>query len=116
MLTENQVEHFQLFQITIDSLDQMLDSTDLDRSKLDQTLRSLQKFFQKEIQPIQSDDYQTHSVLVEVNKQMRLLSVDAMFLQTARQTETIANRIGQIRDRIKLLANYCTAILATEPD
>lgn len=116
MLTENQVEHFQSFQITINSLKQILDSTDLDRSELGQKLRSLQKFFQREIQPIQSDDYQTHSVLVEVNKQMRLLGMDAMFLQTARQTETIANRVGQIRDRIQLLTNYCTVILGTRPD
>lgn len=116
MLTENQVEQFQLFQTTIDALDQALHSPSFDRVEIHQKLRSLQKIFQAQIHPIQSDDYQTHSILVEVNKQMRLLNVDATYLQAARQVETIEQRVGQIRDRMKLLLNYCTVILGTQPD
>lgn len=110
MLTENQVPKVELFQKMIADLDTE------NHSELGQKLRSLQKFFQTEIQPIQSDDYPLHSVLVEINKQMRLLSMDATFLQAARQAETIQTRIGQIRDRIKLLTQYCAVILATKPD
>ncbi|MBW4443256.1 MAG: heterocyst frequency control protein PatD [Plectolyngbya sp. WJT66-NPBG17] len=116
MLTENQVQQFRLLQTTIDSLDQALNSTRFDQSEINQKIRSLQKFFREEIQPIQSDEYQTHSVLVEINKQMRLLTIDGTFLQTARQAETIENRAGQIRDRIKLLTNYCAVILGTRTD
>ncbi|MER3477920.1 MAG: hypothetical protein C4287_17360, partial [Leptolyngbya sp. ERB_1_2] len=111
MLTENQVHCFQSFQTAIAQLDQTINSDLLDRVELHQKIRSLQNLFQTEIQPIQTDDYQTHSVLVEINKQMRLLSMDGMFLQTARQVETIRTRIEQIRDRIKLLTNYCIVIL-----
>ncbi|BAU10175.1 hypothetical protein LEP3755_06550 [Leptolyngbya sp. NIES-3755] len=110
MLTENQVQTVELFQKMIADLDFT------DRIELHQKIRSLQKFFQDEIQSIQSDEYQVHSVLVEINKQMRLLSMDGMFLQTARQANTIETRVKQIRDRIKLLAQYCLVILGTEPD
>jgi len=116
MLTENQVHCFQSFQTMIAELDRTLGSAALDRVAFHQKIRSLENLFQTEIQPIQADDYQTHSVLVEINKQMRLLNMDGMFLQTARQVETIETRIGQIRDRLKLLTNYCTVILETLPD
>ncbi|MBE9009114.1 heterocyst frequency control protein PatD [Pseudanabaenaceae cyanobacterium LEGE 13415] len=85
-----------------------------DQVELHQKIRSLQMFFQDKIQSIESDDYQLRSVLVEINKQMRLLSVDGMFLQTARQANTIETRLGQIRDRIKLLTQYCSMILEAD--
>lgn len=110
MLTENQVPKFELFQKMIADLDSE------NYAEIHQKIRSLQKFFQAEIQPIQSDEYQLHSVLVEINKQMRLLSMDGTFLQAARQPETIATRVGQIRDRVKLLTQYCSMILGTNPD
>lgn len=116
MLTENQIHSLQSFQNLVIELDRALHLAAPGCSELAQSLRSLQKLFQAEIQPIQSDHYQTHSVLVEINKQMRLLNMDGMFLQTARQVETIETRIGQIRDRVQLLTNYCAVILATEPD
>lgn len=102
MLTENDRYAIQTFQNLVQ---QCRDQVDL------ASLRSLRQTFQKEIQPIQSDEYRIHSVLVEINKQMRLLNLDATFLQTARQPETIQTRSGQLRDRLKLLLNYCEAIL-----
>lgn len=116
MLTENQVHTFQQFQSAIDALNQTLNTVELDRTALHQKIRSLQQIFQEEIQSIQSEDYQIHSVLVEINKQMRLLGMDGMFLQTARQIETFETRLEQVRDRSKRLASYCSAILGTEPD
>ena len=112
MLTKEQVQGFQQFQTTIAALL----AENLDQLKFIEKLRSLHKIFQTEIQPIQSDNYQTHSVLVEINKQMRLLQMDGMFLQTARRSETVQSRIGQVLDRAKLLTQYCAVILATEPD
>lgn len=110
MLTENQVPRFKQFQKMIADLEAA------ERNELDQKIRSLQKFFQDEIQSIHSDEYPLHSILVEINKQMRLLSMDAMFLRTARQANTIELRVEQIRDRIKLLTQYCSVILGTDPD
>lgn len=116
MLTENQAQTLKQFQTAIVALDQTLNSVELNRSALHQEMRSLQQIFQEKIQPIQSEDYQTHSVLVEINKQMRLLNMDGMFLQTARRAETVEARIEQVRDRVKFLTNYCSAILGTDPD
>ena len=112
MLTENQVQRFQQFQTAIASLN----LENFAQQELIQKMRSLQQVFQTEIQPIQSDDDQTHSVLVEIHKQMRLLNMDQLFLQTARQVETVQNRVEQIRDRVKLLTSYCRVILETQPD
>jgi hypothetical protein len=114
MLTENQVDSFRSFQTDLESLNQLLNSAEFDRQIFDQIWQSLQKAFSEEIQLIQSDEYRIHSVLVEINKQMRLLGMDAMFLKTARQRETVQGRVGQIRDRIPLLMNYCTVLLESD--
>jgi conjugal transfer/entry exclusion protein len=77
MLTENQVDSFRSFQTDLESLNQLLNSAEFDRQIFDQIWQSLQKAFSEEIQLIQSDEYRIHSVLVEINKQMRLLGMDA---------------------------------------
>jgi hypothetical protein len=51
---------------------------------------------------------------IEINKQMRLLELDLMFLKTARQTTTIEQRWQMMGDRLRLLAVYCDALLAQE--
>jgi hypothetical protein len=114
MLTENQAHLFRTFQVELVSLNQTLNSSDFDRQIFESSWRSLQKIFSEEIQPIESDDYRTHSILVELKKQMRLLGMDAMFLKTARQVETVQGRVGQIRDRVALLMNYCTVLLESD--
>jgi hypothetical protein len=114
MLTENQVHLFRTFQTELGLLNQLLNSPEFDRQIFAQTWQSLQKIFSEEIQCIQSDVYRIHSVLVEINKQMRLLGMDAMFLKTARQPETVQGRVGQIRDRVTLLMNYCTVLLESD--
>ncbi|NJN85474.1 MAG: heterocyst frequency control protein PatD [Leptolyngbyaceae cyanobacterium SL_7_1] len=50
------------------------------------------------------------SLLVEINKQLRLIGVDIMFLQAARQPPTAQKRQKQLSDRLQLLSSYCTAI------
>ncbi len=81
-----------------------------------QAFSSVQGVFQTQIQPIESENYQVRSLLVEINKQMRLLGMDALFLQTARQPEKVQQRIGQMRDRLDLLTKYCEGILALSAD
>lgn len=114
MLTENQAHLFRAFQVELVSLNQTLDSSNFDRQIFEPNWRSLQKVFSEEIQSMESDDYRTHSVLVELKKQMRLLGMDAMFLKTARQVETVQGRVGQIRDRVALLMNYCAVLLESD--
>jgi hypothetical protein len=49
---------------------------------------------------------------VEIGKQLRLLALDALFLQTARQAATVEHRQQQVRTKIALLRQYCDGILA----
>lgn len=53
---------------------------------------------------------------VELNKQMRLLGVDVMFLQSSRQAQTRMQRQAQMRDRLQLLQTYCDRVLALGSD
>jgi hypothetical protein len=47
----------------------------------------------------------------EINKQMRLLATDLMFLKTARQAATQEQRWQMMGDRLKLLLTYCDGVL-----
>ena len=53
---------------------------------------------------------------VELNKQMRLLGIDVMFLQSSRQAQTRMQRQAQMRDRLQLLQTYCDRVLALGSD
>lgn len=57
---------------------------------------------------------QVTSLHTEMAKQLRLLNMDLMFLQTARQPETVRQRTEQIGDRLRLLMRYCDAVLGEE--
>jgi hypothetical protein len=59
-------------------------------------------------------DGAVQSYQTEINKQLRLLEMDLMFLKAARQEATIAQRWGGMGDRIHLLTLYCDAILSEE--
>jgi hypothetical protein len=48
---------------------------------------------------------------VEINKQLKLLRMDCLFLQTAKQPATIAQRQAQMLKRLDLLKAYGEAIL-----
>ncbi len=52
---------------------------------------------------------------VEINKQLRLLGIDCLFLQTAKRGETVAHRLTQIHQRFDLLQRYCSGILTLLP-
>lgn len=49
---------------------------------------------------------------VELNKQIRLLGIDVMFLQSSRQAQTRMQRQAQMRDRLQLLQIYCDRVLS----
>lgn len=58
---------------------------------------------------VQMQPYQT-----EINRQFRLLKMDMIYLQTARQTATVDQRRQQINDRLESLIQYCEAMLRNE--
>jgi hypothetical protein len=57
-------------------------------------------------------DQRIHMFQVEIGKQLRLLALDALFLQTAKQAATVEHRQQQVRTKIALLRQYCDGILA----
>lgn len=58
---------------------------------------------------VKAQSYQT-----EINKQLRLLEIDLMFLKTARQVTTSEQRWALMGDRLHLLGIYCETLLSQD--
>jgi hypothetical protein len=61
------------------------------------------------LEPILADRLQAFNV--EINKQLKLLRMDCLFLQTAKQPTTIAQRHTQMLGRLDLLKAYGEGVL-----
>ena len=78
---------------------------------------ALQQFFREQVLRLQSDElspavqHWVQSYHVEIDKQLRLLGVDVLFLQAARQSITTEERRQQVCDRLETLQRYCKALL-----
>lgn len=83
---------------------------------------SLKQMYQTQLLSLNLDSLppETHQMLqsiqVEIDKHLRLLTIDAQQLQVARQAETIDQRKKQIRDRLQTLLRYCTLVLKDAGD
>jgi len=95
----------------------LVNQNEFDRPTLQSHLANLQQYFQTQILPL---DMQTlpdetglrvHGLQVEMNKQLRLIGTDALFLRAAKQPETMQQRLRQIGDRLQLLKRYCDGVL-----
>ncbi len=90
-----------------------------DSVSLKSDVAELQLLFQDQILGLSTTDLpvdveqRVQSYQVEMNKQLRLLGMDAMFLQAARQAVTREQRRNQMNDRIGVLLRYCEALLGT---
>jgi len=76
-------------------------------------LAKLQAFFSQQIVPLVDANSREQSYKTEISKQLRLLEVDMMFLQGAKQSTTLQARLKTIEERINTLIGYCQAI--TQP-
>jgi hypothetical protein len=81
------------------------------RSHIAKTVQAIDAFFRDQILSHSRDDDTHHSINVEINKQLRLLKTDCLFLRSAQQAATQDQRLGQMRDRLTLLERYCAMIL-----
>ncbi|GAB4370565.1 MAG: hypothetical protein Kow00121_11380 [Elainellaceae cyanobacterium] len=54
------------------------------------------------------------SYQTEINRLLRLLGMDVMFLQAARQSATNSQRQQQMGDRLGQLRQFCEAVLEAE--
>lgn len=91
-------------------------TTQLDPTELQQRLTSLKEIFQQRIVPISESDSREQSYRTEISKQLRLLEIDVMFYQGARQAATVQTRLQTIGDRLTTLIRYCDAILQPEAE
>ena len=83
-------------------------------------IAALQTFFQTQIwnlnlQNLESNlEHQVQSINIEIDKQLRLMNMDGLFLQAARQENTIEQRKQQVRDRLLLIVRYCDGVVGKE--
>ena len=85
----------------------------LNAGELHPHLAKLQAFFSQQIVPLVDANSREKSYKTEISKQLRLLEVDMMFLQGAKQLTTLQARLKTIEERIDTLIRYCQAI--TQP-
>ncbi len=107
---------YQLFQAALKNL-----AKDLGPDALPLTIKSqiadLQSVFTQSVATIDLDaidppaNQRLQSLQVEIAKELRLLQMDSLFLQTAKQSETIQRRRTQVELRLKTLLRYCDIVL-----
>jgi hypothetical protein len=113
--------HRQIYEEFLRSLEQLkLTATQAkpDPAALIATLQEMQQFFQRQILALSWDnrvdprvEQRVQSYQIEMNKQLKLMGTDVMFLQAARQSSTAQQRQVQISDRLNLLIGYCNVLL-----
>ncbi|MCC5657381.1 heterocyst frequency control protein PatD [Nostoc sp. XA010] len=91
-------------------------TTQIVSPELRQRVASLQQFFREQIVPLADENSRVQSYQTEISKQLRLLAIDVMFLQGARQASTAQTRLQTISDRLTTLIQYCDAILQPEAE
>jgi hypothetical protein len=110
-------QQYERFKQILEQVSQMSSHTSCDGSVLKPKLTELQQFFQDQILSLNADEldseveHQVQSYQVEMNKQLRLLGMDVLFLQAAQQAATTKQRRSQVNDRLKTLIRYCEAVL-----
>ncbi len=101
----------------VEALSQAIAQGGCNCAQLKAALMHLQTLFQTQTQSLELDDldpslaHQVQSFNVEIDKQLRLLGMDVMFLQAAKQVATREQRLNQMGDRLTLLLRYCNGLL-----
>ena len=78
--------------------------------ELGRGLLSLRQLFHEQILPARDDSHQVQSYHTEISKELRLLELELMFLQGAKQLSTAQRRLDSISQRLTTLINlvkYC---------
>lgn len=119
MLPPGYQQPYQQLQQKVEELQESLTSN-ADSLTLKTAIAGLQTFFQTQIWNLNLQDlepkleHQVQSINVEIDKQLRLMNMDGLFLQAARQENTIEQRKQQVRDRLSLIMRYCNGVLGKE--
>jgi hypothetical protein len=116
------LDQYQIFQMAVAKLAKDLTpAPELSPSDLKGHLTLLQATFSQTIARIDLTDipppanHRLQSLQVEIAKELRLLQMDLLFLQTAKQPQTVAHRKQQMQGRLATLLRYCAIVLAPHP-
>ena len=104
-------QKYQAFRTLLRQLRDDISSNLTNASEIRQGMASLQNFFQQDIIPLITQYPTEQSYQTEMSKQLRLLQIDLMFFQGARQAATVKERINALTERLTTLIGYCDAIL-----
>jgi len=102
---------YRTFKTLLQQLRADISSNLTNASELRQRMASLQSFFRADIVPLTTQYPTEQSYQTEMSKQLRLLQIDIMFFQGARQASTIKERIDALTERLTTLIGYCDDIL-----
>ncbi len=117
MLQGRDYEEHQAFQQILHRFSTAISQNVADSAGLQLQFSELQQFFQLRVASLELaalnsvDASRVQAIHTEINKQLRLLGMDVMFLQAARQPLTAQKRQVQMRDRLHLLLRYCDTLL-----
>lgn len=117
MLPASHCQHYEAFKQTLEKLRRSTAETSPNPAYWKTAVLELQQFFQQQILSGNLDEltptlaHQVRSYQVEIDKQLRLLTIDVMFLQAAHQETTASQRQSQMDDRLTMLIRYCKALL-----
>ncbi len=109
-------QRYEAFRQRLSHVDQTI-ASDKNTVALRLSVTELEQFFRHQLLSLQLDalspatQHWLQSYQVEFDKQLRLLNLDAMLLQAARQPATIEQRQRQVSDRLSTLQQYCDAVL-----
>lgn len=117
MLPDLYREPYTVFQSQLEQLQQNIGQVSPDPRALQTQFLETQRCFQDRILSLNEEALapevsgKIQSIQTEINKQLRLLAMDVLFLQSARQSATAQQRQKQMGDRLQLLRQYCEAVL-----
>ncbi len=115
-----QQHYYETFRQTLQQVQQMAAARDANSTLLRSEVTALQQYFHDQLLSLPIDTFSSatqqwvQSYQVEMDKQLRLLGMDVLFLQAARQTTTALQRQQQVCDRLGTLQRYCGALLGEE--
>jgi hypothetical protein len=104
---------YQIFQHHVIAAQAVCATRPIDVSNIDQAVQAIDNHFRDHIlaTTIDTDDNPHQAIQVEINKQLRLLKTDRLFLRSAKQAHIVDQRLQQMTDRLTLLERYGEMIL-----
>jgi Mg2+ and Co2+ transporter CorA len=122
MTTKHYYQAYQQLEQLLQQFQAALGQAETPTAELRTTVLDMQHRFQSQILPLAAtlestedrteDRNRIDALQLEINKQLRLLETDTLFLQAARQPETAQQRKQQMQSRLEMLLRYCDGILA----